>query len=111
MMVSPKSVGDVADTAEENNRECGSNGGCVLIVIPPFVVARPESTPVPVRLLLFVLAAPAAALTQRRRVLEADFLKQLPTNEVDGRFVRKELSGADIISQFRRAAEGDCCSS
>lgn len=100
MMVSPKSV--VADAAEENNRDCSSDGGCVPNAIPSLVEARPESTPVR-RPLLFVLTA---TLTHnRRRVLEAVCLKRLPTDDVDGRFDRRESSGADMVGYFRRAAE------
>lgn len=102
MMVSPKSVGDVADAADENNRDCGSDGGCTFIIIPILVEARPES--IPVRLLLFVL-------THRRRwVREAHCLKQLPTDEVDGRFDRTESRGADILveSAVLRGRPGVC---
>lgn len=97
MMVSPKSVGDAADAAEANNRDCNSDGRRVPIIVLSLVEARPESTPVGL-LLLFVLAA---ALTHtRRRVLEAaDCLHRLPTDEVDGRFDRRDSNDADMLVQ------------
>lgn len=93
MMVSPKSVGDVADAAEEDGRARGSDGNGVPTSVPALVEARLESLPVCLLLLR------AVVLTHtRRRVLEALCLTRLPTDEVDARFDRRESSGADMLA-------------